>query len=677
MRSQWAAPTALTLLSFLLAGCGGGATPNATPQITGLFPSEITAGSQAFTLFVGGSQFISTTTVQWNGSNRPTTFNSASGQLAAAITPADVQNAGVASVTVTSPPPGGGTSLAVSFTINPVHSGGPTITSLSPSRAALNGPAFTLTVTGTNFAPTDYVTWNGGFRSTTFTSSTQLSAAIPATDLTQQETAGVAVHTSQLGVASPSLSFQVGSSTSSSVMPQLVSVNAFGGPADGASSSPAVSSDGRYVAFYSQAKNLVSPGASGNIFVRDTCLGVANCAPHTVAVDLAPDGSAPNSSSRGVAVSADGRYVAFASGATNLVSNTLNRSQKSMVFVRDMCVGASVPATCSPHTELVSVNNDEEPVDGDHPVISADGRFITFVTSGAGLVSEKPRVGNLVFVRDTCSGAAAGTGCSPRTVLVSEEAETPVWVDETARLSISQTGRYVTFAGRPPETASSVTKGTRISQIFLRDTCLTAQPKQACSPSTIRVSVAPDGAFGDAASGSPSVSADGRFVVFESQATNLTLDSAAREDVYLRDTCLGLTAPLGCSPSTTRIPADAESAIQSLGNYSPVISPSGRYISYLAQISSDLAPNSSSAGNLIVYDTCFGTVGPCSASPLQVLASDGSKFSFNISAANREPAPLTPDGQLVVFFTRDAVSTASVSGLGDVYLTTTPFQPQR
>jgi IPT/TIG domain/WD40-like Beta Propeller Repeat len=653
MRLRWAAPTALTLLSFLLAGCGGSTAPNATPQITGLFPSEITAGSQAFTLFVGGTQFISTTTVQWNGSNRPTTFNSASGQLAASITAADVQNAGIASVTVTSPAPGGGVSLAVSFTINPVHSGGPTITSLSPTSAALNGAAFTLMVTGTNFAPTDYVTWSGGLRTTTFASSTQISAAIPATDLTQQMIAGVAVHASQLGVASPSVSFQVGSSPSSSVMPEVISVNAIGGPADGPSSSPAVSADGRFVAFRSEAKNLVASGASGNIFVRDTCLGAASgCMPGTIAVDLAPDGSPPNGVASAVAISADGRYVAFSSHATNLAPDVLaGQAQFPRAFMRDLCRGNSAPVNCLPRTELVSIEA-RESVTG-RLTMSADGRFVAF--------TEKSK---FVTVHDTCRGATAA--CTPRGTLASVDDVGLIPALTGDAPSISQNGRYVAFAGWGPPAQKP--------QIFLRDTCAAVSSTEACTPSTIRVSVGPDGAVGDAASSSPSVSADGRFVVFESAASNLTFDHSTHEDVYSRDMCLGPTAPLGCVPSTIRISTEAGLGGQSLGNYSPAISPSGRYISYTAQISRDTESNSSGLGKLIVFDTCFGTVGPCSSEPIQVLASDGSPVSLAFDGANQEPVRLTPDGRFVVFFNRDVVPGASVGGWSDVYLTKILFQ---
>ncbi|MGH9736445.1 MAG: hypothetical protein ACRD8A_17890, partial [Candidatus Acidiferrales bacterium] len=254
IRARFLRPRCATLLAMAtvvlaICGCGGSTSNNPTPQITGLIPPEITAGSQPFTLFVSGTQFVSTTTVQWNGMDVPTAFDAASGELLATVPAADVQTAGVAQVTVTSPAPGGGRSLAAAFTINPAGSNAPAITSLSPSSAPLSSPAITLTVNGTNFAQSDYVTWNGGIRTTTFVSSTQLTAGILASDLTVQQVASVAVHTSQLSVASPSVGFQVGNSTSGNVkFPQLVSATQQGTAADGQSSSPAISADGRYIA---------------------------------------------------------------------------------------------------------------------------------------------------------------------------------------------------------------------------------------------------------------------------------------------------------------------------------------------------------------------------------------------------------------------------------------------
>ncbi len=179
---------------------GGGSSPTATftinnpvPAITSLSPASATAGGAAFTLTVNGTGFVSTSTVWWNGAQRTTQFTSAT-QLTASITAADIASAGTANVVVQNPAPGGGSSPAATFTINtsaPV----PTTTSISPSSATAGGAAFTLTVNGTNFTNDSKVSWNGNARTTTFVSATQLTAAIPATDIATAGTAAVTVVT--------------------------------------------------------------------------------------------------------------------------------------------------------------------------------------------------------------------------------------------------------------------------------------------------------------------------------------------------------------------------------------------------------------------------------------------------------------------------------------------------
>ncbi len=181
-------------VSILIRGCptgqtapaGDGAsnapssiTDNLVPTVIATLPSSKIAGDLAFTLVVAGTNFVSTSVVQWNGSARPTTFFS-SATLTAAITAADIANAGTASVAVTNPPPGGGTSNSVKFTIN---NPAPAETSLIPSSETAGDSAFTLTVTGTNFVSTSVVQWNGSARPTTLVSSTTLTAAISAADI--------------------------------------------------------------------------------------------------------------------------------------------------------------------------------------------------------------------------------------------------------------------------------------------------------------------------------------------------------------------------------------------------------------------------------------------------------------------------------------------------------------
>ena len=164
---------------------------NPAPAITSLSPATATAGGAAFTLTVTGSGFVNGAVVRWNGANRPTTFVSDT-QLTAAIPVTDIATAGTASITVFNPAPGGGASNSLTFTIN-ASNPAPAISSLAPAAATAGGATFTLTVNGSGFVNDSQVRWNGAARPTTFVSDTQLTAAIPATDLAAAGTASVTV----------------------------------------------------------------------------------------------------------------------------------------------------------------------------------------------------------------------------------------------------------------------------------------------------------------------------------------------------------------------------------------------------------------------------------------------------------------------------------------------------
>ncbi|MGD0956718.1 MAG: IPT/TIG domain-containing protein [Candidatus Acidiferrales bacterium] len=215
MKRPWrAALTSVAGLLVLLGGCGGGAPAlNSTPAITDLFPSNITAGSDDFTLSIAGTGFISNSTgvtfAYWNGSPRSTTLNAVTGQLQVSISAADVANPGVPQITLFSPGPGGGTSSAATFTIEPVQGAAPTITSLDPTSAKAGGMAFTLTLDGTNFAANDVMTWNGSVLAPTNISGNQATATVPADDIANVGTGSVAVSTSGLVIASPSVAFPI------------------------------------------------------------------------------------------------------------------------------------------------------------------------------------------------------------------------------------------------------------------------------------------------------------------------------------------------------------------------------------------------------------------------------------------------------------------------------------
>ncbi|MDD1658410.1 MAG: lectin like domain-containing protein, partial [Methanomicrobiales archaeon] len=196
---------------------------NPVPTLTAISPSSATAGGSAFTLTVTGSNFISSSKVRWNGADRTTTYVSAT-QLTAAIPATDITTATTASVTVFNPTPGGGTSSAVTFTINPANNPVPSLTSISPSSATAGGSAFTLTVTGSNFVTSSKVRWKGVDRTTTYVSPTQLTASIPAADIATAGSASVTVfNPTPGGGTSNALTFTI--NTANNPVPTLASIS--------------------------------------------------------------------------------------------------------------------------------------------------------------------------------------------------------------------------------------------------------------------------------------------------------------------------------------------------------------------------------------------------------------------------------------------------------------------
>jgi hypothetical protein len=152
---------------------------NPVPLPTGLSPNNALAGGAALMITVNGSNFVGSSKVRWNGSDCVTNFVNAT-QLTAQITAANIATAGINQVDVFNPAPGGGTSSALSFTVNNPM---PVITSLSSISAIAGDPDFTLTVNGANFIVGSTVQWNGAARPTAFINETKLTATITAADV--------------------------------------------------------------------------------------------------------------------------------------------------------------------------------------------------------------------------------------------------------------------------------------------------------------------------------------------------------------------------------------------------------------------------------------------------------------------------------------------------------------
>ena len=270
-----------------------------------------------------------------------------------------------------------------------------------------------------------------------------------------------------------------------------VSVASDGTEANSASNHAAVSADGSAVAFQSAASNLVSNDTNqqGDVFVHDISTGA------TSRVSIATDGTLGNAGSDWPVLSANGRYVAFSSFASNLVPGDNNFAQD--IFLRDRVSGT---------TSRVSVASDgsEGNAQSALPSISSSGRLIVFYSAATNLVPNDTNGQQDVFLRDR------QTGLTTRVSIASDGSEGNGSSDHPV---ISANGRYVAFASVATNLAPGDTNG--FSDVFVRD---------LKTGETTLVSVATDGALGNNDSSkayAPAISADGRYVAFNSLATNL------------------------------------------------------------------------------------------------------------------------------------------------------------
>ena len=311
---------------------------------------------------------------------------------------------------------------------------------------------------------------------------------------------------------------------------ERLSVATDGTEADNNSYDPAISADGRFVAFYSYATNLVSGDTNStfDIFVHDRQTGT------TERVSVATGGAEATGVSLVPAISADGRFVAFHSDATNLVSGDTNG--QSDVFVHDRQTGT---------TERVSVatGGTEANFASNAGPISADGRFVSFQSLASNLVSGDTNGARDIFVHDRQTGAtervsvATGGGQADGDSIIA---------------AISADGRFVAF--RSTSTNLVVGGDTNATyDIFVHD-------RQ--TGTTERVSVATGGGQATGGSYAPAISADGRFVAFDSSATDLvTGDTNAVNDIFVRDRGTSGAAPLApLALNATDIGADAFTA---------------------------------------------------------------------------------------------------------------------
>jgi Tol biopolymer transport system component len=283
-----------------------------------------------------------------------------------------------------------------------------------------------------------------------------------------------------------------------------VSIGSDGSQGNGASRFPAISADGRYVAFGSRASNLIPGDTNGreDIFLRDTQSGV------TSRVNVANDGSQGGGSDFPVVeLSPHARYVVF-QDAGRLVPEDTNGSAD--VFVRDRESGV---------TERVSVADDGSQANGDSEggQLSADGHYVVFASSARNLVSGDTNFARDVFVRDRVAGVTTRVSVASNGSQATRDSDVA---------GISADGRYVLFSSDAPNLVRGDTNDA--VDAFVRDTRRNV---------TIRVSVTNAGRQANhGSSWANGISGDGRYAVFSSLASNLVIgDTNSQDDMFVRD----------------------------------------------------------------------------------------------------------------------------------------------
>lgn len=404
-----------------------------------------------------------------------------------------------------------------------------------------------------------------------------------------------------------------------------VSIATGGAEATGGHSGvPAVSADGRFIAFASDATNLVPDDTNGqtDVFVYDAATG------QTTRVSLSNAGTeATGGGSRSPAISADGRLIAFESDATNLVANDTNGVTD--VFLRDRATGET--------TRISVASNGAQAIGlgSFGPAISSDGEQIAFVSGAANLTLGDTNGLTDVFVRDRIANVTTRVSVSTG----GGEIRGPAG---SLSPSLSANGQFVAFVSAATDVVANDTNNTY--DVFLRD---------RLNNVTTRVSVADGGAQAvGGPSDNPAVSADGRYVVFHSDAGNLVSnDTNNAGDVFVRDIALGRTTRV--SVDSQGLEGNGASTMRDGG-----FSGDGRFVVFQSAAGNLVADDTNGAIDIFVHDQSTGKTtrqsvtsagaeagGGDSGNP--VISSDGAVVVFDSFAAN-----LVADdtnGQLDVF----------------------------
>ncbi len=408
---------------------------------------------------------------------------------------------------------------------------------------------------------------------------------------------------SGIGIGAIALAIGATGSAAAAGAPSLVRVNVSSGGAqanDGLIDKPVLSADGRFVAFASGATNLVAGDTNDyfDIFVRDRKLGT------TSRVSVSSSGAQSNGASFAPTISADGRYVAYDSYGTNLASGDTNGG--SDVFVYDLLARTTVKVSKS--ASGGAANGESA-----FASISADGRYVAFDSTATNIVPGDTNAHGDVFRWDRT------TGKSVRVSLRNNGTQSSDGAGGLA--SISADGSKIAFVSSSTDLMSGDTNG--YNDVYVRN---------QTAGTTTRASLGSDGRQGQDDVDEATISADGTHVAFNLAWPLVDADEGWTEDVYVRNLTAGTTA--WASGPVTGAPAN-----DSRGeSYGAALSGDGRYVAFTSFANDLLDGDLNTWQEVYLRDMTSGTVSRIAANSAGIF---GTASSYGPS--------VTPDGAHVAF----------------------------
>ena len=398
------------------------------------------------------------------------------------------------------------------------------------------------------------------------------------------------------------------------------SVSSTGAPAAGTVQSGSLSANGRYVVFSSTATNLT--GAVGmQVYRHDRVSGA------TALVTLSKTGTPSAAGGFAASVSADGRFVAFASAGSDFVDGDTNGTVD--IFLRDMNNGTTAMVSASQTGTAADLGVVVNNVAGKRE-ISDDGRYVAFASSATNLVPTSNNGKSQVYVKDMATGLVTRASVDGSNAAGNDASSAP---------ALSGNGRVVAFLSQAANFSSLSTSHT--TQLFVRDL-------DAGSTTLDSVSSAGAPVLAWPASG-PALSFDGHYLVFETRAQLEARDrDAGTFDVYLRDRALHTTVLASVSPN----------AIAGADSRAPSISADGRWVGFQSLDNTLVSGDANGMIDVFLYDRSTEAITLVSVndagqqanapSTSPSVSSDGRFVVLQTTASNLVTSPTSTGAQLYV-----------------------------